>query len=152
MLIEDLLNNKEARVAVDNREEAMVIGDIDVPVLSSASVASSLSNFQNSNPSPFVDCSLSSGLHNYGSSMANSSINRNISVQLELCRHQFLTTSRKTWESKTKAKGRATIMSMTQRTVRGYCCECEIQGYKQSKKMDVLNSGFVKGARLFIMG
>ena len=112
----------------------MVIGDIDVPIPSSASVASSLSNSQNSNPSPFVDRSLSSASHNYGSSMANSSTNRNISVQLELCRHQFLTTSRKTWESKTKAKGRATVTSMTQRTARGSCCECEIQGFEPSKK------------------
>ena len=103
-------------------------------VSSSVSVVSSLSNLQTSNPSPFVERSLSSGSHNYGSSMVHSSMNRNISVQLELCRHQFLTTSRKTWESKTKAKGRATVTSMTQRTARGSCCECEIQGYEQSKK------------------
>ena len=128
MLIEDLLNNKEAIIAVDSRDKAMVIGDNDVPVPSSAYVASLSSNLQTYNPSPFVKCSLSSGLQNFGSGMANSTINRNISVQLELCRHQFLTTSKKTWESKTKAKGRATVTSMTQRTTQGYCCECELQG------------------------
>ena len=75
ILIEDLLNNKESRVAINDRDEAMVIGDIDMPVLSSASIASSLSNLQNSNPFPFLE-SISFCLPSVGAN--NTKLNRDI--------------------------------------------------------------------------
>ena len=129
MLIEDLLKNSEARVAVDDRDEAMVIGELEVPVPSTASIASSLSNSQNTNPSPFFDrTSSSSESPSFGCS-SSSSINRDIKLQLELSRHQILTTGRKTWESRTKSKGRATVTEMAKRTARGYCNECAEQGF-----------------------
>ena len=45
ILIEDLWNIKESRVAIDDRDDAKLIGDIDVPVPSSASIASSIYKF-----------------------------------------------------------------------------------------------------------
>lgn len=141
MLIQDLLENDEPREVVETREEALVIGG-DSFNLPDACIITDSSHTTNASQISDISALTSPTA---GSSLSIDSVfTRRTMMLVELNSHQFQVTKRKTWERITKKTGRATKTMMVQRTARGYCNDCEKNGFQPRSKK---SSQFCKGCK-----
>ena len=131
MLIEDLLNNKESKVVVQNRDRAMVIGNFgETPVKEVVTMHS------------FPSCTdaLLALSTPTGTGSMDSFYTFSTRKFIAVNKHQIRKTERKVKEKCVKVSGHMRRTSHYWRTARGYCCECNDIGKEgknsvvQSKK------------------